>query len=750
MLKFSTIKFILLRKLMLHRCGSFFFSTRKLKEKAFLQTIGSGAYGAPQSLLVQSHSHKLLFNCGEGTKRIALENNIALKNLAGMFFTSCSWRHVSGIPALLAQFSISEEKNSNAFNLYGPPALENFLCDYSKLDNELDAPSRCSVLNSEEVIFNESLVVKPVPLFLEGSNNMSSKDINSKYILAYICTFPTKEEILSTNKLISTGVPPEPSVGSLKDETPVELSIGKLITPPDDLIHSYKESTCIVLEIPSVEYLESLISSSDFDKYKKEGTCNEPEENDLKIIVHFSPPEVMKDSRYRQWVNSFSPSVSHLVINSRNSCLGLHSPVIMQLQLHQILPNVFPLHCNPGVPFVSFGTDIPIEEDILIPQFTSEYKFDGTTIQSSSALLYHIKPFKEFDSSSRPFVNPKQVLYNCQESESILNSIENLNAKFAELNQEKNSASRNHYPSFLFLGTGSSFGTGTRNNSGILISLCQESCVLLDCGEGTLNQLIRFLGKDETMSTLRKLKLVFISHRHQDHHIGLIALLNERKKAFMEAGIKDVPILYILAPQEIIRFVNKLSHNFSFDFENILFINNYDLSKKNFEKLPIHKAIKSLQLEQVTVVNVPHLDRSFGVALTHKDGWKVVYSGDTAPSTNLISIGKNCDLLIHEATFEDGMEERAFLTCHTTFSQAIHVGEDMNAKFTILTHFSQRYPKIPLFEENTLREKNVGIAFDCMKVTFEDFPYLRHLYPTLKEMFSEDYSILKRKSFISD
>ncbi|RXG60229.1 Zinc phosphodiesterase ELAC protein 2 [Armadillidium vulgare] len=454
MLKFSTIKFILLRK--------------------------------------------LLFNCGEGTKRIALENNIALKNLAGMFFTSCSWRHVSGIPALLAQFSTSEEKNSNAFNLYGPPALENFLRDYSKLDNELDAPSRCSVLNSEEVIFNESLVVKPVPLFLEGSNNMSSKDINSKYILAYIY----------------------------------------------DLIHSYKESTCIVLEIPSVEYLESLISSSDFDKYKKEGTCNEPEENDLKIIVHFSPPEVMKDSRYRQWVNSFPPSVSHLVINSRNSCLGLHSPVIMQLQLNQILPNVFPLHRNPGVPFVSFGADIPIEEDILIPQFTSEYKFDGTTIQSSSALLYHIKPFKEFDS--------------------------------------------------------------------------QESCVLLDCGEGTLNQLIRFLGKDETMSTLRKLKLVFISHRHQDHHIGLIALLNERKKAFMEAGRR--PILYILAPQEIIRFVNKLSHNFSFDFENILFINNYDLSKKNFEKLPIHKAIKSLQLEQVTVVNVPHLDRSFGVALTHKDG----------------------------------------------------------------------------------------------------------------------------------
>ncbi|KAB7498714.1 Ribonuclease Z [Armadillidium nasatum] len=546
---------------------------------------------------------------------------------------------------------------------------------------------------------------------------MSSKDIYSKYILAYICTFPTKEEILSTNKLISTGVPPERSVGSLKNKTPVELSNGKLITPPDDLIHSYKESTFIVLEIPSVEYLESLISSSDFDKYKKEGTCNHPEENDLKIIVHFSPPEVMKDSRYRQWANSFSPSVSHLVINSRSSCLGLHSPVIMQLQLNQILPNVFPLHRNPGVPFVSFGADIPIEEDIMIPSFTSEYKFEGTTIQSNSAILYHIQPFKEFDSSRRPFVNPKQALSNCQENESILNSLENLNAKFAELNQEKNSASRNHYPSFLFLGTGSSYATGTRNNSAILISLWTQDII-----PHFKNTAFRF------------------SHSPKP--------FCPRPPFLTNNVMQKVPILYILAPQDIISFVKKLSHNFSFDFENILFINNYDLSKKNFDKLPIHKAIKSLQLEQVTVVKVPHLERSFGVALTHKDGWKVVYSGDASPSTNLISIGKNCDLLIHEATLEDGMEERALLTLHSTFSQAIEVGEDMNAKFTILTHFSQRYKKIPFFEENTLREKNVGIAFDCMKVTFEDFPYLRHLYPTLKEMFSEDYSILKRIRFM--
>lgn len=51
--------------------------------------------------------------------------------------------------------------------------------------------------------------------------------------------------------------------------------------------------------------------------------------------------------------------------------------------------------------------------------------------------------------------------------------------------------------------------------------------------------------------------------------------------------------------------------------------------------------------------------------------------------------------------------------CSTT-SQAIGVGMRMSAAFIMLTHFSQRYAKIPLFSPD-FNEK-VGIAFDHMKV----------------------------------
>lgn len=51
---------------------------------------------------------------------------------------------------------------------------------------------------------------------------------------------------------------------------------------------------------------------------------------------------------------------------------------------------------------------------------------------------------------------------------------------------------------------------------------------------------------------------------------------------------------------------------------------------------------------------------------------------------------------------------------HSTTSEAIQVGQDMEAKFTLLTHFSQRYAKIPLYTDKF--SDTVGIAFDNMQV----------------------------------
>ena len=87
-------------------------------------------------------------------------------------------------------------------------------------------------------------------------------------------------------------------------------------------------------------------------------------------------------------------------------------------------------------------------------------------------------------------------------------------------------------------------------------------------------------------------------------------------------------------------------------------------------------------------------------------------------NTNILLLfisGKNSNLLIHEATMEDQLVFEARRKMHSTMSQAINIGKKMNAKFTILTHFSQRYAKIPYMPNNDL-PSNVGIAFDNMEV----------------------------------
>lgn len=48
----------------------------------------------------------------------------------------------------------------------------------------------------------------------------------------------------------------------------------------------------------------------------------------------------------------------------------------------------------------------------------------------------------------------------------------------------------------------------------------ENSSILLDCGEGTFGQIIRFYGKEKANEILKKLKAVYISHLHADHHIG--------------------------------------------------------------------------------------------------------------------------------------------------------------------------------------------------------------------------------------
>lgn len=56
----------------------------------------------------------------------------------------------------------------------------------------------------------------------------------------------------------------------------------------------------------------------------------------------------------------------------------------------------------------------------------------------------------------------------------------------------------------------------------------ETDSILLDCGEGICSQIHRFYGS-QAPQIFRRIKAIFVSHTHLDHHIGLLEMFRMRK-----------------------------------------------------------------------------------------------------------------------------------------------------------------------------------------------------------------------------
>lgn len=112
----------------------------------------------------------------------------------------------------------------------------------------------------------------------------------------------------------------------------------------------------------------------------------------------------------------------------------------------------------------------------------------------------------------------------------------------------------------------------------------------------------------------------------------------------------------------------------------------------------------ALGLTHLRSVRVAHCAHAYGLVLeggAHDAGgpWKLAFSGDTMPCEAMVEAARGATLLIHEATFDDSMEEEAAAKRHCTTGQAVRSAAASGAYRTLLTHFSQRYPKVPVIDD---------------------------------------------------
>jgi len=100
-----------------------------------------------------------------------------------------------------------------------------------------------------------------------------------------------------------------------------------------------------------------------------------------------------------------------------------------------------------------------------------------------------------------------------------------------------------------------------------------------------------------------------------------------------------------------------------------------------------------------------------------RNGRKIVYTGDTRPFKDFPRFASGANLIIHDATLDDTLVEKADQDGHSTPSQAAEQAMKAKAKRLILTHISARYPDAKLLLEQAQKVfKNVAIAEDFLEI----------------------------------
>lgn len=271
------------------------------------------------------------------------------------------------------------------------------------------------------------------------------------------------------------------------------------------------------------------------------------------------------------------------------------------------------------------------------------------------------------------------------------------------------------------LGSSSATPIYNRNPTSQALNV-NERLYLIDCGEGTQQQMLRFDIKPS------RIDHIFISHLHGDHYLGLVGLLssmhlNGRKKE-----------LKLFGPEHLLEIINlqlkysetTLQYPVEFTITNAdraeMIVDNEDVTVETIpldhriactgflfrEKKRLRKLLKD-KLEELQVPVQYYTALKKGKDYIAEDGTvfkndiltidseqpkAYAYCSDTIFNPQYFQQINKVNLLYHEATFLNNMLDRAGETFHTTALQAAQIAAQTQAKKLLIGHFSARYKNL--------------------------------------------------------
>ncbi len=292
-----------------------------------------------------------------------------------------------------------------------------------------------------------------------------------------------------------------------------------------------------------------------------------------------------------------------------------------------------------------------------------------------------------------------------------------------------------------FLGTAAARPTPGRNVSAIALQREGES-VLLDCGEGTQRQIMRF-------ATGFSFSQIFVTHGHADHFLGLPGLLRtmglqgreepmtiygpeanvELLRTAVGLGVERLAFpcrIRGLRPGERVGFRGWAIH--AFEVDHGVDALGYALIEEprpgrfdvdTARRLGVPEGPLFGKLHRGEAVEVGgRVITPAQVVGPPRPGRKVVYAGDTRPARTTTEIARGADLLVHDATFAGEERKRARETRHSTVVEAARLARRARVKGLVLTHISARYSDRPRVLEEEARAVFPGavIAHDGLRI----------------------------------
>ncbi len=272
--------------------------------------------------------------------------------------------------------------------------------------------------------------------------------------------------------------------------------------------------------------------------------------------------------------------------------------------------------------------------------------------------------------------------------------------------------------SIIFLGTGAAVPTAKRSLPAVIVQRGSEQ-FLFDCGEAVQRQMIC------AKVGLHKKLRIFITHMHGDHVLGLPGLL--QTMALMDRQRQ----VDVYGPVGLAHFLECMKETLQFQLTFPVEVHEVsepglicDEKEYHVEAARSNHAVTSFAFvlnekprpgkfhpEKAQALGVPQgeawgrLQRGHEFVFPESDkvvkpedvagpprkGRKIVYTGDTRPFKGFVEFAVDSDLVIHEATFDDALADKAEIDGHSTPSQAAKEAKSANAKKLVLTHISARY-----------------------------------------------------------